>query len=237
MGAKLYITSVTGTAPFTFYMCGLDLNNCTLIGTGSTTTPTLTFLLPSIFVGASQVILKMIDANNCEIFKVLDCDTTCPFDVIINSTECEFCISITAVSPTPTPSITPTISLTPSITPTNTVTPSSTVTPTPSVTPTITPTSSVTPTPTVTPTTTTTPTVTPSITPSTSPPNGLLVQSCSDPLDIRTVSISSANVGDFVKIKSTPSGTPLPDCYEVTSTYSGFITHLVDSIHMDCTCT
>lgn len=113
MGAKLYITSVTGTAPFTFYMCGLDLNNCTLIGTGSTTTPTLTFILPSIFVGASQVILKMIDANNCEIFKVLDCDTTCPFDVIINSTECEFCISITSVSPTPSPTPTPTPTPTP----------------------------------------------------------------------------------------------------------------------------
>ena len=113
MGAKLYITSVTGTAPFTFYMCGLDLNNCTLIGTGSTTTPTLTFLLPSIFVGASQVILKMIDANNCEIFKVLDCDTTCPFDVIINSSECEFCISISAVSPTPSPTPTPTATPTP----------------------------------------------------------------------------------------------------------------------------
>jgi hypothetical protein len=55
----------------------------------------------------------MIDANNCEIFKVLDCDTTCPFDVIINSTECEFCISITTVSPTPSPTPTPTATPTP----------------------------------------------------------------------------------------------------------------------------
>lgn len=94
MGAKLYVTSVSGTAPFTFYMCGLDLNYCALIGSGSTTTPTLTFILPQIFVGASQVILKMIDSAGCEIIKLLDCNSGCPFDVIINAVECEFCISI-----------------------------------------------------------------------------------------------------------------------------------------------
>ena len=94
MGAKLYINSVTGTAPFSFYMCGLDLNNCTFVGSGTTTIPTLQFILPQIFVGASQIILKMIDGNNCEIFKVLSCDTTCPFDVIINTIECQFCIQV-----------------------------------------------------------------------------------------------------------------------------------------------
>jgi hypothetical protein len=94
MGAKLYITSVTGTAPFTFYMCGLDLNNCTLIGTGSTTSPTLTFILPQIFVGAPQIILKMIDSLGCEIFKVLTCDLTCGFEVIINTAECDFCVEV-----------------------------------------------------------------------------------------------------------------------------------------------
>lgn len=94
MKSKLYITSVTGNAPFTFYVCGLDLNNCYLIGSGSTATPTLTFILPQIFVGAPQIILKMIDSNGCEIFKVLTCDTTCPFDIIINAVDCNFCISV-----------------------------------------------------------------------------------------------------------------------------------------------
>jgi len=240
MSSKLYITSVTGTAPFTFYMCGLDLNNCVLIGTGSTTSPTLTFVLPSIFVGATQVILKMIDGSGCEIFKVLTCDTTCPFDVIINSTECEFCISITAVAdtPTPTPTITNTPSLTPSISVSPTITPTTTSTPTPSitssVTPTVTPT--VTQTPTVTPTVTQTPTVTPTVTPSTSGYNAMLVRECSDPLNLRTISYGSANVGDFVKLKSTPSGSPIAGCYEVISNYSGVVTHLVHSTYVDCTC-
>lgn len=226
MGAKLYITSVTGTAPFTFYMCGLDLNNCTLIGTGSTTSPTLTFVLPSIFVGASQVILKMIDNNGCEVIKTLTCDTTCPFDVIINSVQCQFCISITAVSPTPTPSITPTNTPTPSITPsiTPSVTPTITQTPTPSITTSITPTVTV------------SPSVTPSVTPSTSGYNAMLVQECSDPLNLKTIAYGTANVGDFVKLKTTPMGAPIAGCYEVLSNYSGLVTHLVHSSYVDCTC-
>lgn len=236
MGAKLYITSVTGTAPFTFYMCGLDLNNCTLIGTGSTTSPTLTFLLPSIFVGASQVILKMIDNNGCEVIKTLTCDTTCPFDVIINSTECEFCISITAVADTPTPTPTPTIPLTPSITPTTTPT----TTPTQSITPSVTPTITQTPTPSITtsitPTVTVSPSVTPTITPSTSGFNAMLVRECSDPLNLKTIAYGTANVGDFVKLKTTPMGGPIAGCYEVLSNYSGLVTHLVHSSYVDCTC-
>ena len=94
MGAKLYVTSVSGTAPFTFYMCGLDLNYCVLIGSGTTTSPTLIFTLPQIFVGASEIILKMIDDNGCEIFKILSCDLTCSFEVIINTAECEFCVQV-----------------------------------------------------------------------------------------------------------------------------------------------
>lgn len=94
MSSKLYITSITGTAPFTFYVCSIDLNNCYFIGSGSTATPTLTFMLPQIFSGAPQIILKMIDSLGCEIIKLLDCNFSCPFDVIINTVECEFCISI-----------------------------------------------------------------------------------------------------------------------------------------------
>lgn len=94
MSTKLYITSLSGTSPYTFYVCGTDLNNCTLIGTGDTTSPTLTFTLPSIFAGAPQVILKMVDSNNCETFKLLNCYVSCPFDVIIESVECDFCITV-----------------------------------------------------------------------------------------------------------------------------------------------
>jgi hypothetical protein len=94
MSARLYITSVSGTSPFDFYVCGLDLNNCQFIGSASTANPTVIFTLPEIFSGASSIILKMIDSLSCEIFKVITCDTTCTFDVIINTAECEFCITI-----------------------------------------------------------------------------------------------------------------------------------------------
>lgn len=237
MGAKLYITSVTGTAPFTFYMCGLDLNNCTLIGTGSTTSPTLTFVLPSIFVGASQVILKMIDGSGCEIFKILDCDTTCPFDLIINSTECEFCISITSVADTPTPTPTPTISVTPTITPTITPTPSitSSQTPTPTITPTPSITSSVTPTITQTPTITPTITMTPSITP-TLPATYWVVEPCGG--GVQRIAVSNAGVTIFVgdTVEVSQGGVPVAGCFEViTSTSSPFPFYKIDTVNV-CSC-
>lgn len=94
MGAKLYITSVSGTSPFDFYVCGVDLENCQYIGSASTASPTVIFTLPEIFNGASSIILKMIDSLSCEIFKIISCDTTCTFDIIINTAECEFCITI-----------------------------------------------------------------------------------------------------------------------------------------------
>jgi hypothetical protein len=92
MNSKLYITSASGSSPYSFYMCGINLENCVFLGTGSTTTPTLTFLPPTIFAGASQVILKMIDTNNCENFKVLDCDSNCTFDIMIYDYETYSCL-------------------------------------------------------------------------------------------------------------------------------------------------
>jgi hypothetical protein len=57
--------------------------------------------------------IKMIDANNCEIKKILTCDLSCGFVVIINVAECTFCITVDSVTPTPTPSPTPTPTPTP----------------------------------------------------------------------------------------------------------------------------
>lgn len=83
MASKLHILSATGSSPFSFYMCGLDLNNCNYVGSANTITSSVQFDLPTIFNGASQVILKMIDSNNCEEIKIIDCDDNCTFQVII----------------------------------------------------------------------------------------------------------------------------------------------------------
>lgn len=72
MTSNLEIISLSGLPPYNFYVCGTDLNNCTFIGTGDTVSPTLTFTLPSIFSCSPQIIIKVVDSNNCELFKLLD---------------------------------------------------------------------------------------------------------------------------------------------------------------------
>jgi len=45
-------------------------------------------------VSLNQLLIKMIDANNCVIKKILTCDLTCSFQVIINTAECTFCVVV-----------------------------------------------------------------------------------------------------------------------------------------------
>jgi len=54
-----------------------------------------------------------VDANSCEIKKILTCDLSCGFVVIINEAECTFCITIDTITPTPTQTPTPTPTPTP----------------------------------------------------------------------------------------------------------------------------
>ena len=153
---QIRITNISGgTYPIDVYISDIYGNNQSYLTTitSGPVPPTLyyTTTIPAIFETAPEILLKMIDANGCELFEIIPC---------------------TSPTPTPTPTITPTNTptpgLSPSPTPTNTATP--TITPTITETPTNTPT----PTPTITPglspsptpTITSTPTITPTITPS-----------------------------------------------------------------------
>jgi len=147
MSARLTIQSITGTSPYDFYVCDIYENNCNLLGTISTASPDQIFTLPTLFNLAPQIMIKMIDANECEIKKIITCDLSCGFEVIINVAECTFCITVDVTTPTPTPTQTPTNTPTISVTPTIT----KTVTPTISLTPSVTTTKTPTPTPTPTP--------------------------------------------------------------------------------------
>ena len=138
MAPRLIIQSITGTTPFEFYVCDIAESVCFYIGSVSgTSTNYLT--LPSIFATAPIIMIKMIDSSGCEVKKNLSCDFTCGFDLIVNAADCTFCVTISPIpaSPTPTPSQTPTNTPTPSITPT--ITPSISLTPTNTPTPTSTP--------------------------------------------------------------------------------------------------
>lgn len=116
MAARLTIQSITGASPYDFFVCDIYENNCSLLGTVSSSSPNPNFLLPSLFLLAPQIMIKMIDANLCEIKKILTCDLSCGFEVVINSAECTFCITVdvTTATPTPTPTTTPTPTPTPS---------------------------------------------------------------------------------------------------------------------------
>lgn len=94
MAARLTISSITGTSPYDFYVCDIYENNSFLLGSVSTDSPDPIFTLPSLFNSAPQIMIKMIDGNNCEIKKILTCDLTCSFQVIINTAECTFCVVI-----------------------------------------------------------------------------------------------------------------------------------------------
>ena len=79
MAARLTITSITGQTPFEFYICDIYENNCSLLGTITSSSPTQYFTLPALFNNAPSIMIKMIDNNNCEVKKILTCDLTCGF--------------------------------------------------------------------------------------------------------------------------------------------------------------
>jgi hypothetical protein len=115
MSCQIQINSISGTSPFDIYMCDIGLVQCIFIET--VTSPTYPIILtpPSTLVGATTVVVKIIDVNGCQLFQ--------PY---------------TQPTPTPTPSITPTNTPTPTITPTPSITPTIglSMTPTPTQTPT-----------------------------------------------------------------------------------------------------
>ena len=158
------LNSINGlNFPYDIYVCDVYGNNCVLVSTiSSSVPPTNTILLPSQFDMAPSVGVKIITSDNCEKFKIIDCDVLIPTPTPTPTN-------------TPTPTITPTNTITPTQTPTNTITPTPTITNTPTETPTQTPTETPTQTPTQTetptqtPTQTETPTQTPTNTPTMTP--------------------------------------------------------------------
>ena len=139
MGASITITSITGTSPYQVYVCNVLGANCSYVG--SATTMPYTVVLPAMYNSAPAVMIKVIDANNCETFIISPC-TTQPTPVPT---------ATPIPTPTPVPTNTPIPTATPTATPTQTpIGPTPTQTP---IGPTPTPTQTPTPTPTPTPVT------------------------------------------------------------------------------------
>ena len=84
---QVRITEISGsTYPINVFIADVYGNNTTLLGTIETgpVPPTIEYntTIPAIFQTAPQIMLTLTDANNCSIFKLLDCTFGCAFQII-----------------------------------------------------------------------------------------------------------------------------------------------------------
>ena len=94
MSCQIQINSISGTSPFDIYMCDIGLAECIYLQTETSPTYPIILSPPTTLIGATSFIVKIIDANGCQIFY--------PY---------------TQPTPTPTSSNTPTPTVTPTVTP------------------------------------------------------------------------------------------------------------------------
>lgn len=90
---QVRITEISGSTayPFSVYISDVYGNYQTLIGTiSSAVPPTVEYntVIPSIFNTAPEIMLKLVDANNCEVFKILQCTFGCAFEITIELASC-----------------------------------------------------------------------------------------------------------------------------------------------------
>jgi len=96
---QVRITEISGgTYPISVYISDVYGNNQTLLGTITTgpVPPVVEYntVIPSIFSTAPEIMLKMIDSNNCEVFKILQCTFGCAFEITIELASCVVNINI-----------------------------------------------------------------------------------------------------------------------------------------------
>jgi hypothetical protein len=90
---QVRITDISGgTYPINVYIADVYGNNQTLLGTinPGPVPPIVEYntVIPSIFNTAPQIMLMMVDANGCSLFKILDCTFGCTFQITIQESSC-----------------------------------------------------------------------------------------------------------------------------------------------------
>ena len=95
---QIRITEISGgTLPISAYLADVYGNNKTLLGViSSAVPPTQTYnsTIPAIFQTAPEVMLILKDANDCEVFKILDCTFGCAFEITIELASCVVNITV-----------------------------------------------------------------------------------------------------------------------------------------------
>jgi len=88
-----------GTYPISVYIADVYGNNRSLLGTIGTgpVPPTVDYntVIPTIFNTAPEIMLLLVDDNDCEVFKILDCTFGCAFEITVNLVSCVVNITIT----------------------------------------------------------------------------------------------------------------------------------------------
>ena len=81
-----------GTFPIGVYIADVYGNNQSFLGTinPGPVPPIVTSnsTIPTIFNTAPQIMLKLVDSNGCETFKILDCTFGCGFEFTIQLASC-----------------------------------------------------------------------------------------------------------------------------------------------------
>ena len=90
---QVRITEISGSTayPINVYISDIYFNYETLLGTINDVVPPVVeynTTLPSIFQTAPQIVLTLIDDNNCQVFKILDCTFGCTFLITIELSSC-----------------------------------------------------------------------------------------------------------------------------------------------------
>jgi hypothetical protein len=96
---QVRITEISGgTYPISVFIADVYGNNSSLLGVieSGPVPPTVKYnnIIPSIFQTAPQIMLTLVDSNNCRIFKLLDCTFGCDFQITIELASCVVNIDI-----------------------------------------------------------------------------------------------------------------------------------------------
>ena len=74
--ANIRLNSITGTPPFEVYVSDINGNNQSLVGIIlNSVPPTVTLDIPDLFNNVPQIGLSITDANGCNLFYVIPCNT------------------------------------------------------------------------------------------------------------------------------------------------------------------
>ena len=96
---QVRITDISGSTayPFNVYIADVYGNNQTLIGTitsGITIPVYYNTVIPTIFETAPEIMLLLVDANGCQVFKILQCTFGFTFQITIEMESCIVDINI-----------------------------------------------------------------------------------------------------------------------------------------------